>query len=171
MHVVARVRRALCLTLVAGALPLTASPAAAAGPPTTCTASLTIATTSTGTVRQAGAVQIFRDSGVGGAYTSGFLSGYSLSGAQDIVLNSATKRSQLNGSFVATSPDGKSTLRVRYTGQADLTTGAATGHFVADEGSGALDGFRWTGTIAAQLVSQSPPTFTATDSGPCFSAR
>jgi hypothetical protein len=147
----------------------TAAPAAAAGPGT-CTADLTIATTSTGTVRQAGSVRFFRDSGVAGRYTSGVLAGYTFSGAQDIVLNDATQQSNLTGAYVATSPDGTSTLAVRYTGHVDLTTGAATGHFVAAQGTGALRGFRWTGEIDARLVGLTPPTFTSRHRGPCFPA-
>src|SRR5262245_31359813 len=80
------------------------SPAVAA--PATCTAGLTIFTTSTGITRQAGDVTVFRGSGVGGQYTSGELQGYTLSGAQDIILDRATGQSELAGSYVATSPDG-----------------------------------------------------------------
>jgi hypothetical protein len=164
-----RVRTVAALALALSTSVLAAGRAAAAPPAPigTCVAGLTIATTSTGTVRQAGAVTLFDDSGVGGQYTSGFLAGYTLSGAQDIALNSQTNQGKLIGSFVATSPDGKSTLRVRYTGNADLVTGAATGHFRADGGTGKLAGFRWVGDITAQMTSFSPPTFVATDSGVC----
>jgi hypothetical protein len=141
---------------------------AAAGPPATCTADLRIFSTSPGTATTAGQVTHARDSGVGGAYISGFLSGYTISGAQDLVVNNVTNESQLQGSFVATGPDG--TLTIRYTGHADLNTGAATGHFVSAGGTGQFASFHWQGTISAQLVGASPPTFIATDSGPCHTA-
>ena len=145
-------------------------PAVAAAGPATCTADLTIFTSSPGTSRPAGPVTVVRDSGVGGQYTSGFLTGYTIAGAQDLIVNSQTNRSQLHGSFVATSPDKGSTLTIRYVGQADLTTGAATGTFSSTRGTGTLSGFHWTGDITAQLVSANPPTFKATDSGVCFPA-
>lgn len=162
-----RATTALAFALATGLL---TTGRAAAAPRTsvgTCTSRLTIFTTSTGTVRQAGPVTLFDDSGVAGQYLSGFLAGYTLSGAQDIVLNGQTQKSNLHGSFVATSPDGKSTLTVRYSGDADLATGAATGHFQADDGTGQLAGVRWSGDISAQMTTFTPPTFVATDSGQC----
>ena len=134
-------------------------------PPTTCTADLIIFTTSPGTVTTQGQTTHFRDSGVAGQYTSGFLAGYTFTGAQDIVVNNNTNTSQLQGSFTATGPGGS--LVIRYTGRADLSTGAATGHFHTAGGTGQFAGFHWTGDITAQLISQTPPTFRATDSGPC----
>jgi hypothetical protein len=117
-------------------------------------------------MRPAGPVQIFTNSGVGGVYTSGFLKGYTINGAQDIVLNTSTNQSVLTGQFVASGQGG--TLTVHYVGRADLNTGAATGTFVARGGSGSFKNFVWHGNITAQLVSATPPTFNATDSGPCF---
>jgi len=142
-----------------------ATQAASAAPPQTCTAGLTISTTSQGTVSNTGQVTHFADSGVAGRYTSGFLAGYTLVGAQDIQLNNVTKKSELHGQFTATGPDGS--LTIQYNGHADLTTGAATGDFVSVGGTGLFTGFHWTGKITAQLVSLTPPTFLATDSGPC----
>jgi hypothetical protein len=139
---------------------------ASAAPPETCTASLTILTTSIGDVTTTGQVTHFRDSGVGGVYTSGFLSGYTLSGAQDIMVNNVTQKSQLHGEFTAVGPGG--TLTIRYNGHADLSTGAATGEFVTAGGTGEFEDFHWTGKITAQLVSLTPPTFVATDTGPCL---
>jgi hypothetical protein len=141
---------------------------AAAAAPVTCTAGLTIFTTSQGTVTQHGPFTHFTDSGVGGSYTSGFLAGYTLAGAQDITLDNLTHQSRLHGSFVATGPDG--TVTVRFNGRADLTTGAATGNFQVVGGTGSFGDLHWRGTIAAQLVSLTPPTFLATDSGPCRNA-
>jgi hypothetical protein len=143
--------------------------AAAAGPPATCTAGLTIATTSVGDVSTTGQVTHYRDSGVAGVYTSGPLAGYAFSGAQDIMVNNGTQQSELHGQYTATGPGGA--LTIRYTGHVDLTTGAATGHFVATDGAGQFAGFHWEGDIAAQLVSPAPPTFQATDSGPCHTGR
>jgi hypothetical protein len=134
-------------------------------PPTTCTADLTIFTTSPGTVTTNGQITRFRDSGVAGQYTSGFLAGYTFTGAQDIVVNNNNNTSQLQGSFTATGPGGS--LVIRYSGHADLSTGAATGHFNTIGGTGQFTGFHWSGDITAQLVSLTPPTFQATDSGPC----
>ncbi len=99
-------------------LALGLSSAAAAGPPSSCSAGLVIFTTSPGTITRTGEVVHARDSGVGGTYTSGFLAGYSLSGSQDIILNTRANEAQLHGSFVATGPEG--TLTIRYTGHADL---------------------------------------------------
>jgi hypothetical protein len=137
----------------------------AAGPPATCTAGLVIFTTSPGTVTTTGVVTHFRDSGVGGQYTAGFLAGYTFSGSQDIQRNNRTQQAELHGAYVASGPGGR--LTVRYTGHADLLTGAATGHFVAGPGTGDFTQFHWAGDITAQLVSAAPPTFLATDSGPC----
>jgi hypothetical protein len=162
------IRAGLCLGILAGALTLGAGGAAAAGPPTTCSADLVIFTTSTGTVSSAGQVTHFRDSGVAGQYTSGFLAGYALSGAQDIMVNANTQTSQLRGEFTAVGPDG--TLTVRYTGHADLTTGAATGRFVVAGGTGAFENFHWNGSITAQQPVVGVPLFNATDTGSCHYA-
>lgn len=143
-------------------------PAAAASALTTCSASLTIFTTSTGTVTIKGPVEHVRDSGVGGQYTAGVLAGYTLSGAQDIVINTVTNQSQLHGSYTATGPGGS--LVIRYTGHADLSSGRATGHFETAGGTGQFASFHWAGDISAQLVSLTPPTFLAMDDGPCEGA-
>src|SRR5690349_11313874 len=92
---------ALVLAASLGALAVGAG-AAPAAPPATCTAGLTISTTTLGTVRTTGAVTHFADSGVGGTYTSGFLAGYTLAGSQDIVVNNVNEKSELHGEFVAT---------------------------------------------------------------------
>jgi hypothetical protein len=163
-------RRKLVVALAAAvsvaALAAGTQPASAARPQT-CTAGLTIFTTSVGTVRTTGQVTHFTESGVGGSYTSGFLSGYTLSGAQDIMVNNVTQKSELHGQFTAVGPGG--TLTIRYNGHADLSTGAATGEFVTAGGTGDFADFHWTGKITAQLVSLAPPTFVATDTGPCHS--
>src|SRR5919201_1192116 len=135
----------LLAALVASAAAIAgATQAASAAPPQTCTAGLTIFTTSPGTVTTTGQVTHFADSGVAGQYTSGFLAGYTFSGAQDIMLNNNTRKSELHGQFTATGPDGS--LTIQYNGHADLTTGAATGDFVTAGGTGLFAGFHWNGT-------------------------
>lgn len=149
--------------LVAAAASSSAVGAATA--PATCTAGLVISTTSPGDVSVDGTTTHFRDSGVGGSYTSGFLAGYTLTGAQDIERNDAIRRGVLDGNFTASGAGG--TLDVHYTGSVDLTTGVATGHFTTVGGTGQFSDFHWTGDVGAQLVSLTPPTFVATDSGFC----
>jgi hypothetical protein len=160
------IRLVSTLAFALGIAAACAGPATAA-PPATCTATLTIFTTTPGDVTT-GPVVHARDSGVGGQYTAGFLAGYTLAGSQDIMVNQQTNRSELHGSFVATGPGG--TLEIRYTGHTDLATGAATGNFETHGGTGQFAGFHWSGSVAAQLVSLTPPTFVATDSGPCHPA-
>ncbi len=164
-------RRKLIATLAAAAsvAALAAGThSASAAPPQTCIAGLTIFTTSVGSVSTTGQVTHFSDSGVGGSYTSGFLSGYTLSGAQDIIVNNVTNKSELHGQFTAAGAGG--TVTIRYNGHADFSTGAATGEFVTTGGTGDFANFHWTGKITAQLVSLTPPTFVATDTGPCHSS-
>ena len=110
----------------------------------------------------------YRDSGVGGSYTSGPLAGYTISGAQNIMVNNVTHRSELQGSYTASGPGGS--VVISYTGHANLTTGMATGNFETHSGTGDFATFHWEGSIDAQLVRLTPPTFLATDSGFCHSA-
>jgi hypothetical protein len=152
---------------IAAAASLGAAGSATAAAPATCTAGVTIFTTSTGDVSVTGNVTHFQNSGVAGSYTSGFLAGYTLSGAQNIQRNDATGQAVLEGQSVATGPDG--TVTVHFTGSIDLTTGAAAGHFNVVSGTGAFAGFHWNGDISAQLVSLTPPTFVGTNSGFCTS--
>jgi hypothetical protein len=141
---------------------------AASGPPATCTATLTIFTTSPGTVTTSGPVTHYQDSGVGGRYNSGLLADYTISGAQNIMVNNVTQQSELQGSYTASGPGGS--LVISYTGHVNLTTGMATGHLEALSGTGGFATFHWEGSIDAQLVRLTPPTFLATDSGFCQSA-
>jgi hypothetical protein len=133
--------------------------------PHTCTAGLTILSTSVGDVNQVGNVTFFNNSGVGGSYTSGFPAGYTFTGAQDIQRNEVTHKANLKGHYTATGPGGS--FDVTYVGHADLTTGAASGHFVARGESGQLANLFWVGDIDAQLTSLTPPTFLTTNSGLC----
>ncbi len=158
------------LGLAAGLVALTslavARPAHAAAALAVCSAGLTISTTSLGTVTTFGPVIHFSNSGVGGQYSSGAVSGYTFSGAQDITLNTATKRAELHGSYTATGSAG--TFTVSYVGFANLTTGVATGFFATTGGTGGFASFQWAGSIHAQLTSLNPPSFVALDSGPCL---
>jgi len=165
-------RRGITILTLALALALAcaSSPASAAGGPATiCESSLIIFTdpSNPGTVTQAGQITHVRDSGVLGWYYSGTLEGYMLAGAQDIRINAVTNQAQLRGSFVAVGPEG-STVTISYAGHADLTTGRATGSFVAMDGTGMLDDFNWSGQIEAQLIG--PASFDATDTGRCTGA-
>jgi hypothetical protein len=161
-----RLGLAACLTALLSATALRGTEAS--GPPSTCSGTLTIFTSSVGTVTAGGPVTHYKDSGVGGAYTAGPLAGYTLSGAQDIMVNSVTQQSELQGSYTAVGPGGS--VVFRYTGHANLATGIATGHFETAGGTGDFAAFHWEGAINAQLVSLAPPTFLTVDSGPCLSA-
>jgi hypothetical protein len=159
------IRSGIGLCAVLMTLVVSLGVAGAAGPATTCTADLQIFTTTVGDVSTAGPITFFRDSGVAGQYTSGFLRGYQFSGSQDIMLNTRTGQSQLHGSYTAVGPDG--TLTIRYNGHADTTTGAATGNFVTAGGTGAFADFHWSGSITARQPVVGVPFFNATDSGTC----
>jgi hypothetical protein len=161
-----RLGLAACLTALLSATALRGTEAS--GPPSTCSGTLTIFTSSVGTVTASGPVTHYKDSGVGGTYTAGPLAGYTLSGAQDIMVNSVTQQSELQGSYTAVGPGGS--VVFRYTGHANLATGIATGHFETAGGTGDFAAFHWEGAINAQLVSLAPPTFLTADSGPCLSA-
>ena len=156
---------ALVLALALGA----GSASASGGAATTCVSSLIIFTNPAdqGTFSQSGQVTHVRDSGVLGYFYDGVLAGYTLDGAQDIHINTVTNQAQLQGWFLATGPDG-STVTIKYSGHADLNTGAATGSFVTKDGTGQLADFHWSGRISAQLIG--PLTFNATDSGICTDA-
>jgi hypothetical protein len=153
------------LTGLAATAAFLAPGAATAAAPQTCTSTGVVFTTSTGDVTVAGPTTHFQNSGVGGSFTSGLLSGYTLTGAQNIQRNDVTGRLAVEGSYVATGPDG--TVTVHYAGVLDLTTGLATGHFTTTGGTGAFAGFHWSGDISGHLVSLTPPTTVATNSGFC----
>jgi hypothetical protein len=112
-----------------------------------------------------GQTTIVRDSGVLGSYLDGRLAGYGISGQQDLIINNVTQQAQIVGVFTATSPDGGSSLTVRYAGHADLSTGQATGRFVVLDGTGEFAGYHARGRIDAQLVG--PATFQGFDIGLC----
>jgi hypothetical protein len=105
---------------------------------------------------------------VAGQYATGPLAGYSFVGAQDIMINNVTATSELQGEYTASGPGG--TISVKYTGHANLLTGAATGHFETHAGTGSLASFHWSGAIAAQQPTVGVPLFNASDAGPCRNA-
>jgi hypothetical protein len=154
----------LLLTLVAA---LSAGTTQAAASDDGCQTSFLVFTdpNNRGDISQRGQVTIARDSGVLGQYTSGRLDGYAINGLQDLIVNTVTNEAQIHGSFTATSPDGASSLMVRYSGHADLNTGIATGTFAASGGTGDFDGYRASGKIEATLVG--PATFEGVDIGLC----
>lgn len=112
-----------------------------------------------------GNVTVVRKSGVLGQYESGRLAGYSIDGEQDLLVNNGTNMAQIHGGLTATSPDGTSSISLRYNGRADLDAGSATGTFVAGDGTGEFSGYRATGTIEATLVG--PAAFRGVDIGLC----
>jgi hypothetical protein len=118
-----------------------------------------------GDVTTKGNLVIARNSGVLGEYTSGRFDGYTISGLQDLRLNQATGKASIAGSFVATSPDGESSITLRYRGKADLIAAVATGTFRATNGTGELEGFRANGRIEADYLGNF--TFSGVDIGLC----
>jgi hypothetical protein len=112
-----------------------------------------------------GQTTIVRDSGVLGSYQDGRLAGYAISGQQDLVINNVTQKAEIPGNLTAISPDGGSSLTLRYAGHADLATGQATGTFVVVGGTGDFADFHASGRISAQLVG--PATFQGVDIGLC----
>ncbi|HVL26082.1 MAG TPA: hypothetical protein VM450_18460 [Thermomicrobiales bacterium] len=112
-----------------------------------------------------GQTTIVRDSGVLGSYQDGRLAGYAVNGVQDLVINNFTQRADINGTLTASSPDGGSSITLRYTGHADLKSGHATGTFVVVAGTGQFADDHMSGKISAQLVG--PVTFQGVDIGLC----
>lgn len=106
-----------------------------------------------------------KNSGVLGEYTSGRFDGYTISGLQNLTVNQATGQATIKGSFVATSPDGHSSITLRYRGEADLVQAIATGTFQAVNGKGDLKRYRASGTIEADYLGNF--TFSGVDIGLC----
>lgn len=119
-----------------------------------------------GTRRTSGDVTFIADSGLVGDFRgTGRFAGYRIVGSQDAVVNDATSVGQVQGEFTATSPDGGSSLTIRYTGRVDFATGTATGHFVVVGGTGELAGYHAAGTIEGTVVG--PATLDGADVGLC----
>lgn len=119
-----------------------------------------------GTRSESGDITVIRDSGLLGDYRGdGRFAGYAIDGAQDAIVNNATGMARVQGGFVATSPDGNSSITVSYTGQVDFGAGMARGNFVAVGGTGADAGYRASGTIEGTVIA--PATLEGADIGLC----
>jgi hypothetical protein len=115
---------------------------------------------------QSGDIAVNRDSGLLGEYGGdGRFAGYDIDGSQDAIVNTATGMARVQGEFIATSPDGDSSIMVSYTGQVDFVGGMAMGNFVAGGGTGADAGYRAAGTIEGTVVG--PATLDGADVGLC----
>lgn len=109
---------------------------------------------------------VIRDSGLPGAYGGeGRFGGYAIHGSMDNILNTATGMAWVQGEFVATSPDGGSTITVWYTDQVDFGVAMARGNFTAGNGVGNDAGYRAAGTLQGTVVG--PATLKGVDIGLC----
>lgn len=119
-----------------------------------------------GTTSQSGDIAVTRDSGLLGDYRGdGRFAGYAIDGSQDAIVNTTTGMARVQGEFVATSPDGGSSITVSYTGQVDFGAGMARGNFVVVGGTGDDAGYRASGTLAGTVVA--PATLEGADIGLC----
>ena len=119
-----------------------------------------------GTTSQSGDIAVTRESGLLGDYRGdGRFAGYTIDGTQEAIVNTATGRARVQGQFVATSPDGASSITVSFTGQVDFGAGMATGKFVVVGGTGDDTGYRAAGTIEGTVVA--PATLEGVDIGLC----
>ena len=159
-----RVVAAALLLAVAVALPAT-SPVAAQG---ACQTPFLVYTdpANPGTTSQNGDVAVSRGGHLLGEYRgSGRFGGYTIDGSIDSIVNTATGMARVQGEFIATSPDGGSSITVWYTGQVDFNAAMATGNFVAGSGMGDDAGYRAAGTIEGTVVA--PATLEGVDVGLC----
>ena len=119
-----------------------------------------------GMTSQSGDIAVTRDSGLLGDYRGdGRFAGYAIDGLQDAIVNTTTGMARVQGEFVATSPDGGSSITVSYTGQVDFGAGMARGNFVVVGGTGDDAGYRASGTLAGTVVA--PATLEGADIGLC----
>jgi hypothetical protein len=119
-----------------------------------------------GTTSQSGDIAVTRDSGLLGDYRGdGRFAGYTIDGVQDAIVNTATGMARVQGQFVATSPDGGSSITVSYTGQVDFGAGMAQGNFIVVNGTGRDAGYRASGAIEGTVVA--PATLDGADIGLC----
>jgi hypothetical protein len=119
-----------------------------------------------GVKSESGDVAFTQDSRLLGDFGgNGRFAGYAIDGTMDIIANTATGMARVQGEFVATSPDGDSSITVWYTGQVDFGAGMATGNFVAGNGSGDDTGYRSAGTIEGSVIA--PATLDGVDIGLC----
>lgn len=123
-------------------------------------------TANPGTTTQSGEVATTRDAGLVGEYGgNGRFAGYAIDGSQMLILDTATGMARAQGTFVATSPNGGSSITVTYTGQVDFAGGTATGNFVAGNGTGDDAGYRASGTLKGDVVP--PATLVGVNIGLC----
>ncbi len=119
-----------------------------------------------GTTSQNGDVSVIQDSVLLGEYGGdGRFAGYDIRGTMDNIVNTATGMARVQGEFVASSPDGGSSITVWYTGQVDIGAAMARGNFVAGNGTGDDAGYRAAGTIEGSVVG--PATLDGVDIGLC----
>lgn len=119
-----------------------------------------------GEMSQSGDVSVTRDSVLLGEYGgNGRFAGYAIRGTLDNIVNTTTGMARVQGEFIATSPDGGSSIAVSLTGQVDFGAAVAHGNFVAGEGTGNDAGYRASGTIEGMVVG--PATLDGVDIGLC----
>ena len=119
-----------------------------------------------GMTSQSGDVAFTQESRLLGEYGgNGRFAGYDIDGSMHIISNTATGMARVQGEFIATSPDGASSITVWYTGQVDFAAGMATGNFVAGDGTGADAGYRAAGTLEGTVIA--PATLEGADIGLC----
>jgi hypothetical protein len=119
-----------------------------------------------GMVSESGDVRVIRDSGLLGDFRGGGrFAGYAIQGSMDNIVNTANGMARVQGEFVATSPDGGSSITVWYTGQVDFGAAMARGNFTVVGGTGSDAGYRASGTIEGVVVG--PATLEGVDVGLC----
>lgn len=119
-----------------------------------------------GTTSHNGDVSVIRESVLLGSYGgNGRFSGYEIRGTMDNIVNTAAGMARVQGDFVATSPDGGSSITVWYTGKVDFGAAMAHGNFVVGNGTGNDDGYRAAGTIEGMVVG--PASLDGVDIGLC----
>jgi hypothetical protein len=119
-----------------------------------------------GETTQNGDVTVIRDSVLLGEYGgNGRFAGYAIRGTMDNIVNTTADMARVQGEFVASSPDGDSSITVWYTGQVDFGAAMATGNFTAGNGTGNDAGYRASGTIVGDVVG--PATLEGVDVGLC----
>jgi hypothetical protein len=119
-----------------------------------------------GTTSQSGDIAVTRESVLLGDYRGdGRFAGYEIRGTMDNIVNTASGMARVQGEFVASSPDGDSSITVWYTGQVDFGAGMATGNFTVLGGTGDDAGYRAAGTIEGTVVG--PATLDGVDFGLC----
>jgi hypothetical protein len=123
-------------------------------------------TANPGTTTRSGEIAATRDAGLIGSFGgNGRFADYVIDGVPTLILDTATGMARAQGTFVATSPDGGSSITVTYTGRVDFAGGTATGNFVAGNGTGADAGYRASGTLTGDVIP--PATLVGINAGLC----